>query len=80
MDFKISESTSMPMCLIFPKVFSYDAMKPSRLQEHLNKIHTNKKNKDLSYFQGIEKQYFKQPIVLNLFASSSKQAKLENHS
>lgn len=48
-------------------------MKPSRLQEHLNKTHADKKNKNLSYFQGLEKQYLKQPFILNLFAPSSKQ-------
>lgn len=64
---------SLPMCLICRKVFSNEAMKPSRLQEHLNKMHADKKNKDLSYFQELEKQYLKQPTISNLFASSSKQ-------
>lgn len=66
-------SQSLPMCLICRKVFSNEAMKPSRLQEHLNKIHADKKNKDLSYFQELEKQYLKQPTISNLFALSSKQ-------
>ncbi|KAK5641074.1 hypothetical protein RI129_009621 [Pyrocoelia pectoralis] len=63
----------LPMCLICQKVFSNEAMKPSRLQEHLNKIHADKKDKDLSYFQGLEKKYLKQPTISNLFASCSKQ-------
>lgn len=64
---------SLPMCLICQKVFSNEAMKPSRLQEHLNKTHPDRKDKDLSYFQGLEKKYLKQPTISNLFASSSKQ-------
>lgn len=64
---------SLPMCLLCQKVFSNEAMKPSRLQEHLNKMHTDKKDKDLSYFQELQKKYLKQPTISNLFASSSKQ-------
>lgn len=54
------------MCLICQKVFSNEAMKPSRLQEHLNKTHPDRKDKDLSYFQGLEKKYLKQPTISNL--------------
>lgn len=67
-----STNKSLPMCLICRKVFSNEAMKPSRLQEHLHKMHPDKKNKDLFYFQELEKQYLKQPTISNLFASSSK--------
>jgi hypothetical protein len=33
---------TLPMCLMC-QVFSNKAMKPSRLQEHLTKVHANKK-------------------------------------
>lgn len=64
---------SLPMCLICQKVFSNEAMKPSRLQEHLNKMHADKKDKELFYFQGLENKCLKQATISNLFASSSKQ-------
>lgn len=35
-------------------------MKPLRLQGHLIKVHANKYNMDLFYFQTIEKKLFKQ--------------------
>jgi hypothetical protein len=63
----------LPMCLICQKVFSNEAMKPSRLQEHLNKVHPNRKDKDISYFKELQNKYSKQPTVSSLFASSSKQ-------
>ncbi|XP_035223782.1 protein FAM200B-like [Stegodyphus dumicola] len=47
---------SSPMCFICHKTFSNEAMKPSRLQEHFNKIYPNKKDKDLTYFQDMRKK------------------------
>lgn len=55
----------LPMCLICQKVFSNEAMKPSRLQEHLTKLHPDKKDKNLSYFQVLEEKYFKRPTNHN---------------
>jgi len=54
-------------------VFSDEAMKPSRLQEHLQKVHLDKQNKDLSFFTNIRDKFLKAPSVSGLFASSSKQ-------
>ncbi|GIX84907.1 SCAN domain protein [Caerostris extrusa] len=62
----------LPMCLICLKVFSNQAMKASRLQEHLNKIRSEEKGKDLSYFQGLEKKYIKANYMIP-FALSFKQ-------
>jgi len=61
------------MCLICRKVFSNEAMKPSRLQEHLIKVHANKKNMDLFYFQALEKKFLKEPTLVNMFSTTSKQ-------
>jgi hypothetical protein len=55
------------------KIFSNEAMNPSMLQEHLTKLHTDKKDKNVSYFQVLEEKYFKPPTVSQLFASSTKQ-------
>lgn len=49
------------MCLISQKDFSNEAMKSSRLQEHLNKIHADKKDKHLFYFPRLAKKYCKHP-------------------
>jgi len=60
------------MCLICRKVFSNEAMKPSRLQKHLTKIHANKKNMDLFYFKTLEKKFLKEPTWVNMFLTTSK--------
>ncbi|KFD50438.1 hypothetical protein M514_08665 [Trichuris suis] len=43
----------LPMCLLCNRVFSNEAMKPSRLKEHLAKIHPDKAGKDLNYFKSL---------------------------
>jgi len=64
---------TLPMCLICRKVFSNEAMKPSRLQEHLTKVHANKKNMDLFHFQALGKKFLKEPTLVNKFSTTSKQ-------
>lgn len=61
------------MCLICRKVFSNEAMKPSRLQENLTKVHANKKNMNSFYFQALEKKFLKEPTLVNMFLTTSKQ-------
>lgn len=39
------------------KTFSNEAMKPSRLLDHFNKMHSDMKGKDVTYFQNMEKKY-----------------------
>jgi len=63
----------LPMCLLCNKVFSNEAMKPSRLQEHLHKVHPDKQNKGLSFFTNIREKCLNAPSVSGLFARSSKQ-------
>lgn len=46
-----------PMCLICQKVLSNEAMKPSRLKDHLIKIHNDKKDCDVSYFQKLKENF-----------------------
>lgn len=64
---------SSPMCLICQRTFSNEAMKPSRLQYHLNAVHSDKKDKDVTYFQDLEKKYLTGPTISNLFSTASKQ-------
>lgn len=64
---------SSPLCLICRKTFSNEAMKPSRIQDHLNKVHPDKKDNNVAYFQDLEKKYITQPTVSTLFSAASKQ-------
>ena len=57
------------MCLICKSVFSNEAMKPSRLQEHLTTKHPDKANS--SYFQGLREQHSKRTTVVSLFNKSN---------
>ena len=61
------------MRLICQKVLSNEAMKPSRLENNLKKIHADKKDKDLSYFQSLKNNFKKQPTLAGMFSSESKQ-------
>ena len=60
-----------PMCLVCEKNFSNEAMKPSRLLEHIQKIHPDKSGKTLSFFHSLRDQFLKRKIM-NMFTSSSK--------
>lgn len=66
-------NNTLPMCLICHKILSNEAMKPSRLDEHLTKIHPNKKDKNLSYFQTLKAQHLNRPTLAGMFSEASKQ-------
>lgn len=61
----------LPMCLICEKVFSNDAMKPSKMDDHLSRVHADKKCKPLSFFQALKEKLDKRPSIRSMFASSS---------
>uniref|UniRef100_A0A5S6Q3Q7 DUF4371 domain-containing protein n=1 Tax=Trichuris muris TaxID=70415 RepID=A0A5S6Q3Q7_TRIMR len=65
----------MPLCLICEKVFSNESMKPSRLLDHLKKMHADKACKDLSYFQSLRDQFRKRTKLSCIFSSISQQDK-----
>ena len=60
-----------PMCLVCEKNFSNEVMKPSRLLEHLQKIHPDKSGKTLAFFHSLRDQFLMQK-TMNMFTSSSK--------
>ena len=60
-----------PMCLVCEKNFSNEAMKPSRLLEHLQKIPPDKSGKTLAFFHSLRDQFLKRK-TMNMFTSSSK--------
>ena len=59
------------MCLVCEKNFSNGAMKPSRLLEHLQKIHPDKSGKTLAFFHSLRDQFLKRK-TMNMFTSSLK--------
>ena len=56
------------------KVFSNEAMKPSRLSEHLTKILPDKADKSAILFQCLWDNFKKRKIIGSMFASSSHQS------
>ena len=57
----------LPFCLLCNQVFSNEIMKPSRMCEHLTKKHPDKKDKDLNYFQAVQKQFGKRSSIDGMF-------------
>ncbi|KFD50461.1 hypothetical protein M514_08688 [Trichuris suis] len=55
------------MCLLCNRVFSNESMKPSRLKEHLAKIHPDKAGKDFNYFKSLPEKFRKRPTLSNVF-------------
>ena len=64
-------SQQRPMCLLCEKVFSNEAIKPSRLFEHLTKMHSDKSDKNLAYFQLLREKFQKRKTIGNMFAITS---------
>jgi len=52
-----STNITLPMYLFCQKVFTNEGMKPLRLQEHLTKVHGNKKNIDLFIFKHLKRNF-----------------------
>lgn len=63
----------LPMCLLCQHVFSNEAMKPSRLNEHFLKKHSDKNNKDILYFQELKKTFESRNTLSDVFKKKSSQ-------
>ena len=63
-----------PMCLLCGKMLSNEAMKPSRLKSHLMRMHKEKEDKPLSYFQSLCAKYKNRKSIGSMFAQSSQQS------
>jgi hypothetical protein len=48
-------------------------MKPSRLEEYLTKMHPERKDKNVSYFQMLKEQHSRRPTLAGMFSAASKQ-------
>lgn len=57
----------LPMCLICEAVFSNEAMKPSRLSDHLKKKHSYKANEDVNYFRNLKERHEKRTTAVTAF-------------
>ncbi|KFD49802.1 hypothetical protein M513_09269, partial [Trichuris suis] len=60
-----------PMCLICEKVFSNESVKSSRLREHWRRVHADKSNKDMAYFQSLWEKLRKKPTLGSMVSSAS---------
>ena len=52
----------LPQCVIYMKILSNSAMKPSLLKRHLESNHSDKKDRDKSYFQRLGENMKKQRL------------------
>ena len=72
--FGFIESTTnkqLPMCLLCHKTFSKEAMKPSRLREHLVKTHPNDESKPIEYFQDLYQRFTSRSTITTLFKTQN---------
>ncbi|GFW90726.1 SCAN domain-containing protein 3 [Trichonephila clavipes] len=60
----------LPMFLLCNRVLSNDAMKPSKVEDHL-KRYPDKRSKDLKYFQILKEKLQKRPTLDRMFALTS---------
>jgi len=69
----VASPTNMqqPLCLLCERSFSNEAMKSSRLSEHLTKVHSDKADKSLSFFQGLKLKYENRVTVGKLFKKAA---------
>ena len=68
------QNQHQPMCLLCEKVFSNEAMKPSRLLEHLTKMHPDKAENDMAYFKSLQEKVQKRKTIGKMFAITSQQS------
>jgi len=60
---------SIPMCLLCEKTFSNDSIKPSKMKDHLERIHCDKKCKQLDYFKELKAKFRSRPRLETFFKS-----------
>jgi hypothetical protein len=63
----------MPMCLVCEKTFFNEAMKPSRMSEHLRRVHTECADKGVTFFQSLRDQLRKRTTIGSVFCKTSQQ-------
>ena len=58
---------AQPLCVLCDKTFSNEAMKPSRLRSHLERVHSEHANKDEIFFRKRRDDRIKQRRITNMF-------------
>ena len=72
--FGFIESTTnkqLPMCILCHKTFPNEAMKPSRLREHLVKTHPSDASKPIEYFQDLYQRFTSRSTITALFKNQN---------
>ena len=64
---KSTTNDTMPLYLLCEKTFSNDAMKPSKMKDHLERTHPDKKSKDLDYFKTLKEKLECRPNIKIFF-------------
>ncbi|XP_013913991.1 PREDICTED: zinc finger MYM-type protein 6-like [Thamnophis sirtalis] len=64
-------NVQLPFCFLCEKTFSNEAMKPSRLKDYLVRIHSDKADKPVSFFQSLKAKFEGCSTVEKLFGKSS---------
>lgn len=49
--FVLNENIARPECVVYGEVLSNDSMNPSLLTRHLNTIHSDLKDKNITFFK-----------------------------
>ena len=49
-------NNTKPLCLLCEKTFRIDAMKPAKVKDHLERLHSDKKHKDIDYFKTLKEE------------------------
>ena len=60
----------LPMCLLCKKILTNEAMKPSRLKDHQTRLHPDKADKPIAFFQ-VLKEYQTQSSISKVFAKNT---------
>ena len=62
-----TNNKQLPMCLMCKKVLSNEALRPSRLLDHLNQMHPDKKDKKEEFFRNLRDEFQKRKSVHSYF-------------
>ncbi|XP_067130586.1 SCAN domain-containing protein 3-like [Centruroides vittatus] len=65
------QNSQLPMCLLCNQVFSNEAMKPSRMIEHLKRKHPDKQDKDIEYFENLKTMITKRNKITDVFKTAT---------
>ena len=63
----------LPMCVICEKTFSNEAMKPSRMIDHLKVKHPDKVKKDINYFRELKVKFQNRSTLKGMFKKQGNQ-------